>query len=92
MMNLNNYLEYTSLKLYATEFSQGHKVERYKYKSFSFKLKKEKDSVKILSKHNKNKELTEVCILQKKSFNIHTLLIMLELTEKAYNKKYTNQS
>jgi hypothetical protein len=91
-MNLNNYIEYTSLKIYATEFSQGHKVERYYYKSFSFKLKKVKDTVKIISKHDKNKDLTEVCLLQKKSFNVNTLLIMLELIEQAYNKKYTNQS
>jgi len=67
-MNLNNYIEYTSLKLYVTEFSQGHKVERYHYKSFSFKLKKEKDSVKILSKHHKNQTSTKTSIIQKKIF------------------------
>jgi len=91
-MNLNNYLEYISLKLYATDFFKGHNVERYNYKSFSFEFIREKDIIKILSQYNKNQTLIEVSTLEIKSFNINNLLIMLELIEQAYDKKYTTHS
>ena len=55
--NLERYLELTSLKLYTTQFFEGQTLEEYKFKSFSFYLKKEEDIIKIISRHNKRIKL-----------------------------------
>ena len=55
--NLERYLELTSLKLYTTQFFEEQTIEEYKFKSFSFYLKKEKDIIKIISRHNKRIKL-----------------------------------
>jgi len=91
-MNLNYYLEYTSLKLYTTQYFEGLEVEDYNYKSFSFHINKQLDKIQIISKHNTEEKLFMNFDIEEKSFSIHILLTILDFIEQAYNKKYTNQS
>jgi len=47
--NLERYIELTSLKLYTQLFFEGHTLEEYNFKSFSFYLQKDKDIIKSLA-------------------------------------------
>jgi len=89
-MNLNNYLEYTSLKLYTTQYFEGLEVEDYNYKSFSFHINKQLDKIQIISKHNTEEKLFMNFDIEKKSFSIHILLTILDFIEQTYNREINN--
>ncbi len=89
-MNLNNYLEYTSLKLYTQLFFEGLEVEDYNYKSFSFYLNKQLDKIQIISKHNTLERLFMNFDIEEKSFNTHILFTILNFIEQTYNKELKN--
>ena len=89
-MNINSYLEYTSLKLYITEFFEGLKMEDYNYKSFSFQLNKQLDKIQIISKHNTEERLFMNFDIHEKSFNPHILFTILNFIEQSYNNEIKN--
>ena len=89
-MNIDSYLEYTSLKLYITEFFEGREMEDYNYKSFSFHINKQLDKIQIISKHNTEERLFMSFDIQEKSFNTHTLFTILNFIEQSYNQEINN--
>jgi hypothetical protein len=89
-MNLDHYLEYTSLKLYITQYFEGLEVEDYNYKSFSFHINKHLDKIQIISKHNIEERLFMNFDIEKKSFNTHTLFTILNIIEQTYNREINN--
>ena len=89
-MNLDHYLEYTSLKLYITQYFEGLEVEDYNYKSFSFHINKQLDKIRIISKHNTEERLFMSFDIQEKSFNTHTLFTILNFIEQSYNQEINN--
>ncbi len=89
-MNIDSYLEYTSLKLYITEFFEGREMEDYNYKSFSFHINKQLDKIRIISKHNTEERLFMSFDIQEKSFNTHTLFTILNFIEQSYNQEINN--
>jgi hypothetical protein len=89
-MNLDHYLEYTSLKLYITQYFEGLEVEDYNYKSFSFHINKHLDKIRIISKHNIEERLFMNFDIEKKSFNTHTLFTILNIIEQTYNREINN--
>ena len=89
-MNIDSYLEYTSLKIYITEFFEGLEMEDYKYKSFSFHLNKQLDKIQIISKHNTQERLFMNFDIQEKSFNPHILFTILNFIEQSYNNETKN--
>ena len=89
-MNLNYYLEYTSLKLYTTQYFEGLEVEDYNYKSFSFHINKQLDKIQIISKHNTIERLFMNFDIEEKSFNPHILLTILNFIEQSYNREINN--
>jgi hypothetical protein len=89
-MNIDSYLEYTSLKLYITEFFEGLEVEDYNYKSFSFHINKQLDKIQIISKHNTEKRLFMNFDIEEKSFNPHILFTILNMIEQTFNNEIKN--
>ncbi len=89
-MNIDDYLEYTSLKIYITEFFEGLEVEDYNYKSFSFHINKQLDKIQIISKHNTIERLFMNFDIQEKSFNPHILFTILNFIEQSYNNEIKN--
>ena len=89
-MNIDDYLEYTSLKIYITEFFEGLKVEDYNYKSFSFHLNKQLDKIQIISKHNTIERFFMNFDIQEKSFSPHILFTILNFIEQSYNNEINN--
>jgi hypothetical protein len=89
-MNLNHYLEYTSLKIYITEFFEGREMEDYNYKSFSFHINKQLDKIQIISKHNTEERLFMNFDIKEKSFNSHILFTILNFIEQSYNNEIKN--
>jgi len=89
-MNLDHYLEYTSLKLYITQYFEGLEVEDYNYKSFSFHINKQSNKIRIISKHNTIENLFMNFDIEKKSFNTHTLFTILNFIEQSYNREINN--
>jgi len=89
-MNLNYYLEYTSLKLYITQYFEGLEVEDYNYKSFSFHINKQLDKIQVISKHNTIERLFMNFDIEEKSFNPHILLTILNFIEQSYNREINN--
>jgi hypothetical protein len=82
--NLERYIELTSLKLYTTQFFEGQALEEYNFKSFSFYLQKEKDIIKIISRHNKRIKLKIDFSFSNKIFSIERFYEMLYLLDQQY--------
>ena len=89
-MNIDDYLEYTSLKIYITEFFEGLDMEDYNYKSFSFHLNKQLDKIQIISKHNTIERFFMNFDIQEKSFSPHILFTILNFIEQSYNNETKN--
>ena len=87
--NLERYLELTSLKLYTTQFFEEQTIEEYKFKSFSFYLKKEKDIIKIISRHNKRIKLKIDFSFSTKLFSNEKLYEILNILEQQYKIEIT---
>ena len=90
--NLESYIEITSLKLYTRLFFEGQTLEEYKFKSFSFYLQKEKDIIKIISRHNKKIKLKIDFSFSTKIFSIETFYEMLNILEQQYKIEIINSS
>jgi hypothetical protein len=82
--NLERYIELTSLKLYTTQFFEGQTLEEYKFKSFSFYLRKDEDIIKIISRHNKRIKLKIDFSFPNKIFSIERFYEMLYLLDQQY--------
>jgi hypothetical protein len=78
--NLERYIELTSLKLYTNLFFEGHTLEEYNFKSFSFYLQKEKDIIKINF------------AFSTKLFSTEKLYEILNILEQQYNIEIRNPS
>jgi len=87
--NLERYLELTSLKLYTTQFFEEQTIEEYKFKSFSFYLRKEKDIIKIISRHNKKIKLKIDFSFSTKLFSNEKLYEILNILEQQYKIEIT---
>ena len=87
--NLERYLELTSLKLYTTQFFEERTIEEYKFKSFSFYLRKEKDIIKIISRHNKRIKLKIDFSFSTKLFSNEKLYEILNILEQQYKIEIT---
>ena len=87
--NLKRYLELTSLKLYTTQFFEEQTIEEYKFKSFSFYLRKEKDIIKIISRHNKKIKLKIDFSFSTKLFSNEKLYEILNILEQQYKIEIT---
>ena len=87
--NLERYLELISLKLYTTQFFEEQTIEEYKFKSFSFYLRKEKDIIKIISRHNKKIKLKIDFSFSTKLFSNEKLYEILNILEQQYKIEIT---
>ena len=90
--NLERYIELTSLKLYTNLFFEGYTLEEYNFKSFSFYLQKEKDIIKIISRHNRKIKLKINFALSTKLFSTEKLYEILNILEQQYNIEIRNPS
>ena len=90
--NLESYIEITSLKLYTNLFFEGHTLEEYNFKSFSFYLQKEKDIIKIISRHNQRIILKINFAFSTKLFSTEKLYEILNILEQQYNIEIRNPS
>jgi len=90
--NLERYIELTSLKLYTNLFFEGHTLEEYEFKSYSFYLQKEKDIIKIISRHNKRIKLKIDFAFSTKLFSTEKLYDILNILEQQYNIEIINPS
>jgi hypothetical protein len=90
--NLESYIEITSLKLYTNLFFEGHTLEEYNFKSFSFYLQKEKDIIKIISRHNQRIKLKINFAFSTKLFSTEKLYEILNILEQQYNIEIRNPS
>ena len=90
--NFERYIELTSLKLYTQLFFEGHTLEEYKFKSFSFYLQKDKDIIKIISRHNKRIKLKIDFAILTKLLSNEKLYDILNILEQQYNIEIINPS
>ena len=90
--NLESYIEITSLKLYTNLFFEGHTLEEYNFKSFSFYLQKEKDIIKIISRHNQRIKLKINFAFSTKLSSTEKLYEILNILEQQYNIEIRNPS
>jgi hypothetical protein len=90
--NLERYIELTSLKLYTNLFFEGYTLEEYNFKSFSFYLQKEKDIIKIISRHNQKIKLKIDFSFSTKLFSTEKLYEILNILQQQYNIEIRNPS